>query len=231
MATASNSQTYLLFQYIYKSRKHILEMLQDRGFNTDDYMNYSMEEIKSMVQANQMNKYETNGEKGPLDILIKKKSGESIFVKYRLEDRFKKTENLNTQINDIYNNYLKKDDTLIILNISRIVIKPGVKDKTDEEYVKSLYLTKGYFVQFFGLENFLFNVSRHQFVPKHTVLSKAETLEMMEQFNIKNSKNLPVIKRFDAQAKYIGLRPRQVCRIDYTNHTTGMGVKYRICLN
>ena len=118
-----------------------------------------------------------------------------------------------------------------ITNISRIIIKPGVKDKTDEEYVKSLYLTKGYFVQFFGLENFLFNVSRHKFVPKHTVLSKAETLEMMEQFNISNIKNLPVIKRFDAQAKYIGLRPRQVCRIDYTNHTTGMGVKYRICLN
>jgi DNA-directed RNA polymerase subunit H (RpoH/RPB5) len=231
MATASNSQTYLLFQYIFKSRKHILEMLQDRGYNIDDYMNYTMDEIKSMVQANQLNKYESNGDKGPLDIHIKKKSGESIFVKYRLEDRFKKTENLNNQINEVYNNYLKKEDTLIVLNISRIIIKPGVKDKTDEEYVKSLYLTKGYFVQFFGLENFLFNVSKHQFVPKHTVLNKAETLEMMKQFNIKNIKNLPVIKRFDAQAKYIGLRPRQVCRIDYANHTTGVGVKYRICLN
>ena len=80
----------------------------------------------SMVQANQMNKYEMNGEKGPLDIQLKK-SGESIFVKYRLEDRFKKTENLNSQINLIYNNYLKKDDTLIILNISRVVYKTWCK--------------------------------------------------------------------------------------------------------
>jgi len=231
MATASNTQTYLLFQYIFKSRKHILEMLQDRGYNVDDYLNYTLEEIKSMVQANELNKYESTGEKGPLDIHIKKKSGESIFVKYRLEDKFKKTENLNNQINDIYNNYLKKEDTLIVMNISRILIKPGVKVKTYEDYVKSIYLTKGYFVQFFGLENLLFNVSRHVFVPKHTVLTKSETLEMMKQYNINNIKNLPVIKRFDVQAKYIGLRPRQVCKIEYSNHTTGMGVKYRICMN
>lgn len=206
-------------------------MLRDRGFNTEELENYTQQEIMSMVQANQINKYETNGDKGPLDIYLKKKSGEAIFIKYRLEDKFKKTENLNSQIGLIYTNYLKKDDTLIILNISRVCIKPGVKDKTDEEYVKSLYVTKGYFVQFFGLENFLFNVSRHDFVGKHTVLNKAETIEMMKKYNISNLKNLPVIKRFDEQAKYIGLKPRQVCRIDYTNPTTGKNTKYRICMN
>ena len=231
MSSASNSQTYLIYQYIYKSRKHILEMLEDRGFNVDELRNYTHQEMMSMVQANQINKFEMNGQKGPLDIHLKKKSGESIFVKYRLEDKFKKTENLNNQINEIYTNYLKKDDTLIILNISRVCIKPGVKDKTDEEYVKSLYVTKGYFVQFFGLENFLFNVSRHVFIGKHTVLNKTETIDMMKRFNVSNLKNLPVIKRFDEQAKYIGLRPKQVCKIEYTNPTTGNNIKYRICMN
>ena len=112
MSTNANSQTYLIFQYIYKSRKHILEMLKDRGFNTEELENYTQQEIMSMVQANHINKFENNGDKGPLDIHLKKKSGEAIFVKYRLEDKFKKTENLNSQINTIYSNFLKKDDTL-----------------------------------------------------------------------------------------------------------------------
>ena len=54
---------------------------------------------------------------------------------------------------------------------------------------------------------------------------------MMKRFNVSNLKNLPVIKRFDEQAKYIGLRPKQVCKIEYTNPTTGNNIKYRICMN
>ena len=84
MTTASNYK--LIYYFNIFISQSIFWRCSNRAFNTDD-IDYSMEEI-SIVQANQMNKYETNGEKD-YDILIKKKSGESIFVKYRLEDRFK----------------------------------------------------------------------------------------------------------------------------------------------
>ena len=106
----------------------------------------------------------------------------------------------------------------------------GVKDKLDEEFVNHLYITKNYFVQIFGLENFLFNVSRHQLVPKHRILSKTETQNLLNLYNC-NIKNLPTIKRDDAQAKYIGLKPKQVCEIIVNNVTSGITKKYRLCVN
>jgi len=230
----SSSQVYRLFQLVYNSRKHILEMLEDRGYNIDDLRNYTEDEIKIMLNQHELSKFGILSEVGPLDILLEKNSGtnnaEKIYIKYRLEDRFKSTTSLNTQINEIFENTLTTKDTLIIININRVLIKIGVKDKVDEEYVNHLYITKNYFVQLFGLENFLFNVSKHNLVPKHKILSINETSDLLKKYNC-SIKNLPTIKRDDPQAKYIGLRPKQVCEITVNNITSGITKKYRLCVN
>lgn len=229
----SSSQIYKLYQLVYNSRKHLLEMLEDRGFNVSDLVSYTEDEIKTMLNQHNINKFGILAEKGPLDILLEKNAGtpnaEKIYVKYRLEDRFKSTTSLTSQINEIFETVLTTKDTLIILNIGRVVIRIGVKDKVDEEYVNHLYITKNYFVQLYGLENFLFNISRHQLVPKHRILSKNEVTELTANYNC-NIKNLPTIKRYDPQAKYIGLRPKQVCEILVNNITSGITIKYRMCV-
>jgi DNA-directed RNA polymerase I, II, and III subunit RPABC1 len=91
-------------------------------------------------------------------------------------------------------------------------------------------VSKGYFVQIYGLENFLFNVARHQFVPKHTIIKKDEITKLMDKYNLKNLKNLPLIKWQDPQAKYIGLKPKMITRINSFNATTGDSITYRICV-
>lgn len=230
----SSSQIFKLYQLVYKSRKHLLEMLEDRGFDITDLKNYTEEEIKIMLHEHTIGKFETLAEKGPLDIILEKHSGtsnsEKIYVKYRLDDKFKGTTTLTNQINEIFETQLTIKDTLIILNINKVIMKIGVKDKVDEDYVNHLYITKNYFVQLFGLENFLFNVSHHHLVPKHRILSKNETQNVLNFYNC-NIKNLPTIKRDDAQAKYIGLKPRQVCEIIVNNITSGVAKKYRLCVN
>ena len=230
----SSSQVFKLYQLVYKSRQHLLEMLEDRGFDTSDLKNYTEEEMKIMLHEHNIGKFEIIADKGPLDIILEKHSGtpnaEKIYVKYRLDDKFKGTTTLTNQINEIFENELTTKDTLIILNISRVIMKIGVKDKVDEDFVNHLYITKNYFVQIFGLENFLFNVSRHQLVPKHRILSKTETQNLLSLYNC-NIKNLPTIKRDDAQAKYIGLKPRNVCEIIVNNITSGITKKYRLCVN
>jgi DNA-directed RNA polymerase subunit H (RpoH/RPB5) len=226
------AQQYLS-NMVYNSRVHILEMLEDRGYDVEQYKNYTKPEILLMLREHSRNKMETKSEAGPLDILVSKNAGEKVekvFIKYRLDDKFKKTDGLVKQINDIYDtNVLGKSDTMIILNIARVILKPGTKDKPDEEFSRQMFVTKGYFVQLFGLENFMFNVSRHELVPKHTVMSKHEIDEMMAKYSITNKHNLPTIKAEDPQSKYIGLRPHQVCKIEVTNLTSGVAVKYRYC--
>jgi DNA-directed RNA polymerase subunit H (RpoH/RPB5) len=209
-------------------------MLEDRGFDTMALKAYTEDEIRVMLDGQNTGKFGNLAERGPLDILLEKNAGtahaEKIYVKYKLDDRFKSTNTLTTQITEIFDGILTPKDTLIIINIARVLMKVGVKDKVDEEYVNHLYASKNYFVQLYGLENFLFNVSRHVQVPRHRVMSKQELAALLDDYNC-TVKNLPTIKRDDPQAKYIGLRPKQVCEIMYNNVTSGITKKYRYCVS
>uniref|UniRef100_A0A6C0HLE8 RNA polymerase subunit H/Rpb5 C-terminal domain-containing protein n=1 Tax=viral metagenome TaxID=1070528 RepID=A0A6C0HLE8_9ZZZZ len=230
----ATSQIFKRYQYVCTSRKHILEMLEDRGFDISELTEYTHDEIKTMLTSHTQGKFESKSEVGPLDIFLEKKNDnetgekEKIYVKYRLDDKFKRTTNLQLQITEIFENLLTTKDTLIILNVGRVLIKPGAKEKPSEDFVNSL-LSKGHFVQLFGLENFLFNVNRHVFVPKHRIISKKELHDFIEHYSC-TLKNIPTIKRDDPQAKYIGLRPKQVCEITAVNLTSGTTVRYRICV-
>jgi len=228
------TEIFKRYKYVFDSRKHLLEMLEDRGYEVNHLKNYTTEDIKEIMVNHITGKFTTLLDVGPLDIFLEKNSGtpnaEKIYVKYRLDSKFKGTTSLTTQINEIYEKLLTTKDTLIILNVQRVSMKIGVKDKVDEEYVNDLFIRKNYFVQVFGLENFLINVSRHQFVPKHTILSKQETIDVLSKYNCTN-KNIPTIKRDDAQAKYIGLRLKQICKIDVENVSSGTTEKYRFCVN
>ena len=238
------SEIFKKYKYILDSRKYILEMLEDRGYNVEHLKNYNYDDIKEMMSSHITGKFNTIGDIGPLDIFLEKNSSidktnkdttkdtstEKIYIKYRLDNKFKGTASLTAQIIEIYEKYLTSKDTLIILNVQRVLMKIGVKDKVDEEFVNDLFIKKNYFVQIFGLENFLFNVSKHQFVPKHTILTKQESQDLITKYNC-SLLNIPTIKRDDVQAKYIGLRPKQICKIAFENVSSGVTEKYRYCVN
>ena len=269
-------QAFKLFQDVYNSRTHLLEMLEDRGYNVDHLKNYNSDEIKTMLSEQINGKFDILPDIGPLDIFLEKKvninsktkksdetdtitstlsnlkldgkekekekdkdkdnsttsgsSVEKIYVKYRLEPKFKGTASVKAQIAEIYEKHITTKDTLVMININRLLMKVGAKEKTDEDFVNDLYTTKNYFIQLFGLENFIRNVSRHSFVPKHRVLSTHEAQDMLKKFNC-TIKNLPTIKRDDAQAKYIGLRLKQICEITRENVTSGTTIHYRLCVS
>jgi DNA-directed RNA polymerase subunit H (RpoH/RPB5) len=229
----TSSQVFKLFQLVFDSRRYLLEMLEDRGYDITNLKNYTSEEIKVMLDEQITNRFIVSPDAGPLDIILEKNTGtnpEKIYVKYRLDTRFKDTTSFNTQINEIFEKHLTKKDTLIVLNINRVIMKIAVKEKPDEDFANELYIRKGFFVQLYGLENFLFNVSRHQFVPKHRVMSEQETKDLIAKYHI-SIHNIPTIKRDDAQAKYIGLRLKQMCEIISENVSSGKRPKYRYCTN
>ena len=226
------------YTQVLNSRKHLLEMLEDRGYNVDHLKNFTEDEIKEMMLNQITGKFIALSDIGPLDIFLEKsidnksktETTEKIYVKYRMDSKFKGTASLTTQILEIYEKHLSTKDTLIVLNLGHIIMKIGVKDKVDEEYVNDLFIKKNYFVQVFGLENFKFNVSKHQFVPKHIILSKQEAQEVIKKYDCVYS-NIPTIKRDDVQAKYLGLRPKQICKIIVENVSSGVTEKYRYCVH
>lgn len=225
-----SSYNLTLNELIVKSRKHLLEMLQDRGFNTKKVNSISDEELIKLFDKHKMEKMDASSSLGPLDIILKTQEGLKVVVKYRLDEKFKKSDKLYEQINEIFkkNKLNPETDCLIMMNIKRIYLKPGEKDNTVQTFVNKCLAEKK-FVQFFGLENFMFNISKHIFVPKHIILKSNEVREMLTFYNTK-LEHIPVIKREDQMAKYIGLRPGQVVKINSYNASTGISETYRRCV-
>ena len=217
---------------ICRSRKILLEMLHTRGYDIKSYESYTNSDLTLLFnQHNQ--KVAISNDLGPLDILVKRKNGdkeEKLLVKYKLDEKFKKNRSLEQQIMSIFETHLSKDDCLIILNYDAVGFKPTKKESNIESFIDRYYNEYGYFVQIYGLRNFLFNVSKHMSVPKHEVISKKETDEILLKFNIKLD-NLENIRREDPNAKFIGLKPGQVCKITRPSESSINSIIYRRCID
>lgn len=210
---------------IFRSRKVILEMLEDRGYDVSTYSNYTINDINLMLMNTKV-----TAEMCPLDILVSKTvDGETMkaYVKYNL-NKWRQTNKYDKMIETIYETIISPTDTLILIHSDTVIFKPS-KDNRIEEYINKMYIKNKYFIQIFGVENFLFNVSHHEIVPKHTIISKEEQRKMLKDNNIISVKNLPTIRREDPMAKYIGMKPGDICKIEFPNLSSGLSVKYRRC--
>jgi len=210
---------------LFRSRSILLEMLELRGFNTEDYQHFTQDDISTMMIQSK-NQDEINP--GPMDILIEKEDKSKIYVKYKLE-KFKQINKLDKQVNEIFEAVLNKEkDTLVLLYIDRVEFKNSKENKI-ESFVNDKFLSNKYFIQIFGLENFLFNPTKHIIVPNHRIINENEIKNMMHQNNILDINKLPTIRREDPIAKFIGMKPGDICEITIISPHSGSYKKYRLC--
>jgi DNA-directed RNA polymerase subunit H (RpoH/RPB5) len=221
-----------ILDYLYNSRKVIMDMVKYRGYNTNNYSSYTKDELNTLFEKTN-SKISLSDVVGPLDILVEKTNEnnekEQLLIKYRL-DKFKKIKSQEQQITDIYTNILKKDDTLILIYLDDIHFKPTKKESNVELFVDDIYVNYGYFIQLFGIRNLLFNVMEHYTVPKHILISKKEQEELFIKFNIKQNSNYPTIRREDPVAKMIGLKPGEICKITKPTPANIYIDTYRLCV-
>eukprot|EP01147_Barroeca_monosierra_P010354 gene10354-2489_t len=86
----------------------------------------------------------------------------------------------------------------------------------------------GHFVQVFDVTELIVNITRHELVPKHIILTKEEKLALLEKYHLKEQQ-LPRMKMSDPVARYLGLKRGQVCKVIRNNSpTAGRYVSYRI---
>ena len=224
------STNIYLNDLIFRSRTIILDMLKLRGFSVKPYENFTESDLILQLEKHQQSKFQNSVELSSLDIKLTDDNNRKIIVKYKLDEKFKKTDNLLKQINDIFEFHKlnKETDCLIILNVNKVLLKPGVKDDPIQSFVNLCYLKK-YFVQIYGLENFTFNITKHFMAPKHSILTKEECKSHLQKYNVKIH-NLPKINREDPQVKFIGGKPNDIIKIHNFNPTTGISMNYRLCV-
>jgi DNA-directed RNA polymerase I, II, and III subunit RPABC1 len=84
-------------------------------------------------------------------------------------------------------------------------------------------------IQTFLLSELQYNVTRHELVPKHEVISdEAEIEELVTQLQVKHKGQLPVILKLDPVSRYLGVKAGQIMKITRSSPSAGETVFYRV---
>ena len=132
--TSQNSS--VLISHIYTSRKTILELMEKQGYNISDYSNFSISEVNSMKQNNQLDMLLETKEENVIPENAKKK----IYIRYYLTGKLA-GKNIQELIDDLFilTETLNKKDTLFII----------IKDEPNETMInemKHIWESEGIFI-------------------------------------------------------------------------------------
>jgi DNA-directed RNA polymerase I, II, and III subunit RPABC1 len=190
---------------LFKVRKTVLEMLEDRGFIIPDYEQISFEQF--IIKYNNKS----------LDIYIHDETiNKKIYVYFHNEVKnFSKSDLKIMQ--KIIDQYQDEDINLIMI----------LRDKENSAVTKELNKDSYKNVEIFIKKNMIFNITKHISVPKHIILSEQEERELLEKYNTTKGK-LPKISKTDPIAKYYGMKTNQICKIIRRSPEVGEYFYYRV---
>lgn len=209
---------------IIRSRNTLLDILDERGYETKAYRHIANEQILMLAE----------GAPRALDMVLPKKSGESpapcerAIVCYQLRTPIRLR--LGTFVRDIYeippdasewSAVKRTDDVIVILN------EPyhEVFDKTSLQ----MWQTQKARMSFFHIKQVVVHPGRHVLVPPHRKMSAEETAVLVERLHLTHKSQLPLIRHHDIQARVLGLVPGDVVQIMRPSPTAGIAEYYRIC--
>ena len=191
---------------LYKVRTHTLEMLEARKMVVP-------EELRTVT----FEQFAVQFEERNIDIFIHDETtGNKIYLFFQIDDSFGKND-MKTLVERTFRNYA--DDGIHMI----LMLKEEENTTLGKEKSKILYRN----VEIFHQKMFTINITRHSFVPKHIILSPEEEEQVLEKYQTPKSK-FPIIPASDAQARYYGMKPDQMCKILRIDPEVGYSISYRV---
>lgn len=111
-------------------------------------------------------------------------------------------------------------------NITRaiIIVQTGMTPSAKQSLVD---MAPKYILEQFLEAELLVNITEHELVPEHVVLTVDEKTELLSRYKLKDIQ-LPKIQGGDPVARYLGLKRGQVVKIVRPSETAGRYVSYRL---
>jgi DNA-directed RNA polymerase subunit H (RpoH/RPB5) len=106
------------------------------------------------------------------------------------------------------------------------VAKPNIATVKSLEHEAA---ARGVALEIFTLRELQYNISRHAMVPRHVRLTAEEERALLRDLCLKAKTQLPSISKTDPVARYLGLAPGDVVRIERPSLTSGRSIAYRCC--
>tara|TARA_Y100000389_G_scaffold5281_1_gene4989 strand:- start:3356 stop:3943 length:588 start_codon:yes stop_codon:yes gene_type:complete len=186
-------------EYLIKTSFKILkEMLEDRNIETSSINSITELELIKLYNENQT-----------FDVKI----NDELKVIYYMANKIK-IQNIKPFIDE------ENDKTIIFIS----------KEKLTTNNYKSFsdFKDKNINFQFFFINELLFNIYKHEYVPEHKVITDTKEIEDIKtKYLLKNLYQLPLILNTDPVCKYLDIKSGSVVKITRPSPTAGEYILYR----
>ena len=153
-----------------------------------------------------------------LTILVEKADDESnqLFV------FFPEDEKVGVKPIKVYTDRMRAEGVSNAIMVLKVDITPFAKQAVQE-------MSDSFRIEHFKESELLVDITKHQLVPEHLVLTANEKSELLKRYRLKDTQ-LPRIQPNDPIARYYGMKRGQVVKIIRPSETAGRYVTYRICM-
>ena len=103
-----------------------------------------------------------------------------------------------------------------------------LKDKSTSTSTKSILERLKGDVEIFEIKELIFNISKHELVPKHTLYKDEESIrKLFADLHIENKMQLPLILKTDPMARYLNAKSGNILKIVRYPITSAEHIVYR----
>jgi DNA-directed RNA polymerase subunit H (RpoH/RPB5) len=213
-----------VFEVLYRSRKTLLTILKNKGYDTGPYEKFGPWEIEAMIQNEKKNSLRMD--------LMKKDSVKSdiqrCIVVYRLN-------RLKQSIQSFISAFFDEESEEYVSNPEStevIVMLLEPVNNVDVFHNAALNVFQNKLrLNFFQAHSLVNNPQEHVLVPIHELVDKDEIPNLKKKLNIQSISNLPFIRYHqDIQSRILGAVPGDVLKITRPSASAGVETIYRVCV-
>jgi DNA-directed RNA polymerases I, II, and III subunit RPABC1 len=122
----------------------------------------------------------------------------------------------------VYTDRMRAEGVSNAIMVLRVDITPFAKQAVQE-------MSDSFRIEHFKESELLVDITKHQLVPEHQVLTASEKAELLKRYRLKDTQ-LPRIQVNDPVARFYGMKRGQVVKIIRPSETAGRYVTYRVCM-
>lgn len=196
---------------LFRVYRTIANMLDKRGYMIP-------KNLRGITPAEFRNRFGDNPSRDSLTILVEKADDETnqLFV------FFPEDEKVGVKPIKVYTDRMQAEGVSNAIIILRVDITPFAKQAVQE-------MSESFRIEHFKETELLVDITKHQLVPTHQVLTASEKSELLKRYRLRETQ-LPRIQPNDPVARYYGMKRGNVVKIIRPSETAGRYVTYRICL-